>query len=421
MFRIVIDISLWSGYSLGRVKRIYEEIIRDHGGQYRQMLFLMGPRQAGKTTSSLAAAKEHRSHHYFTWDNRDHRKLIAAGPTALADSISLTAHSQAKPFVIFGEIHKFSEWKDFLKGFYDTYPDQATILVTGSAHMDVYRRGSDSLMGRYLTFRFHPLSVGELIDQTLPEAELRAQPRQLPDKKWNQLLQFGGYPDPFIKADKRFALRWKRLRLEQLIHSDLRDLTNVRDLTQMEILAEILLNHAGQLVTYESLSRKIGVSSHTIKRWLEMLRRIYFCFQIKPWTKNVSRSLLKEPKYYPWDWTLCKDDGAMAEAFIAAHLLKSVHFWTDSGLGDYDLHFIRDKQKREVDFLVSRNGEPWFLVEVKNGNRSGISKNLYHFHQELGADHAFQVSLEAPYVDRSCFEAKMPIIVSARTFLSQLI
>ena len=113
--------------------------------------------------------------------------------------------------------------------------------------------------------------------------------------------------------------------------------------------------------------------------------------------------------------------GQRAETFVACHLLKAVEGWNDMGLGDFQLGYLRDKEKREVDFLVVRDGRPWFLVEVKHADES-MSPSLKRFQDQLGAPFAFQVTVDSDYVDRDCFAAPgRPLIVPARTFLSQLL
>ena len=114
------------------------------------------------------------------------------------------------------------------------------------------------------------------------------------------------------------------------------------------------------------------------------------------------------------------DEGNRVETFVACHLLKAVEGWTDLGIGDFELFYLRDKKKREVDFLVVRDGEPWFLVEVKKSDES-ISPNLAFYQKATGARHAFQVVYDAPYVDVDCFSRTDPVVVPARTFLSQLL
>lgn len=189
---------------------------------------------------------------------------------------------------------------------------------------------------------------------------------------------------------------------------------------QLEVLAKLLKNQTGQLTSYSSLAKKVRVSVDTIRRWIAILESLYYCYSIRPWTKNVTRSLLKEPKYYMWDWSQCTDIEARNENFIASHLLKAVHVWTDQGFGQYDLYFLRDKEKREVDFLVSKNNEPWFMVEVKTSMDDKLSSNLETFREQLNPKHVFQIAVEGNFVDQDVFQSKRPLIVPAQTFLSHL-
>ncbi|NGX59778.1 MAG: hypothetical protein KR126chlam3_00935 [Chlamydiae bacterium] len=385
------------------------------------MVFIMGPRQVGKTTLSLEIENGWESVYYYNWDNQKDRALILAGPDAIAEDVGLEFLTEEPPVLIFDEIHKYINWKTFLKGLYDSYPNMAHIVVTGSARLEVFNKGGESLMGRYFPYRLHPLSVGEIVHPQLHSNEIAKIPAKINEHDFEKLLKFGGFPDPFIKADKRFVTKWRSLRIKQLFEDDIRDLTRIREVRQLEILAELLRHQVGHFISYESLAKKLQVNGKTVRNWITTLQALYYLFEIRPWTKNVTRSLIKEPKYFLWDWALCYDKGALAENFIASHLLKAVHFWSDSGLGNYDLHFIRDKQKREIDFLVTKDDKPWFLVEVKSGNSSKISSSLQHFHEVLETKHAFQVVLDMPYVNRNCFAGKKPVIVPAKTFLSQLI
>lgn len=396
------------------IPRIYQAVIRDHFSRNRQMLFLSGPRQVGKTTSSLISSSPE---FYLNWDNEAHRSVILAGPTAVARHFGLSDLAVSNPLVIFDEIHKYRHWKRFLKGFFDTYEKQIRIIVTGSARLDIYKREEDSMMGRYFLYRIHPLSVRELMDASMREVELGL-PMSCPD--FDILLKYGGFPEPFVQRNTRFTHQWQRLKHDLLFKEDLRDLTRIQDIGQVEILAQLLTKQVGQLVDYTSLANAVKVSSPTIQRWIKAFSSLYFCFTIQPWSKNISKSLIKQPKIYLWDWSMASDIGARNENFVASHLLKAVQFWTDSGIGEYGLYFLRDKLKREVDFLVTKNGDPWFLVETKTSEK-GISPALYYYQKETGAPHAFQVVLESPFIPQDCFARNEPVLVPARTFLSQLI
>lgn len=402
------------------LKRLYEAVIREHLSENRQMLFLVGPRQVGKTTTSLDVSEPYKHHFYFNWDVQSDRAKIVSGPAAIAETIELGTLRKSKPIVVFDELHKYGKWKTFLKGFFDKYARDVHIIVTGSARLDVYKAGGDSLMGRYFSYRLHPLSVAELVCPKLKEREI-SDPIEIDHDSFNNLLTFGGFPEPYLKQTSQFYTRWKRTRSQQLFEEDLRDLTKIHELGQMQVLAEVLRGQVGQLTSYTELAKKVNVSVDTIRRWLEVLKAFFFCYTIQPWSKNVTRSLLKEPKIYLWDWSWVPDVGARAENFIASHLLKAVHFWSDRGWGDYGLYYLRDKEKREVDFLVSKDGKPWFLVEVKNSPNGSPSSSLHYFQGILDVRHAIQVAIEMDYIDRSCFSFERPLIVPAKTFLSQLV
>jgi hypothetical protein len=400
------------------MKRIYEAALDEHIKSLRQMAFLTGPRQVGKTTTCRALAVEGR---YVNWDKQSDRAAILKGPDVVATALQLHQLAAAKPLIVFDEIHKYSKWKNFLKGFFDEYGLQSTVIVTGSSRLDVYKRGGDSLMGRYFSYRMHPVSLAELTRTNLSETGIQNPQRSAPEAL-EHLLAFGGFPGPFLKADSRFSARWRRLRGEQLVREDIRDLTRIQDIGQLEILMQSLTAQAGQLVNFSTLANRINVSVDTIRRWIGSLQSFYFCFEVRPWFRNVAKSLRKQPKLYLWDWSLAPaEGGARYENLIASHLLKSVHWWTDRGLGNFGLYFLRDKTGREVDFLVVKDNTPWFLVEVKSGSDRVLNPALAYFQKQTKAAHAFQVVSRLPFVSRDCFEHTAPLIVPAATFLSQLV
>ena len=401
------------------MKRLYNALIKQHFNEAAQMLLLAGPRQAGKTTIAKTwLGEQSGTNCYLNWDNQDNRALLLQGPAAIATTLGIPQLQSTKAHLVFDEIHKYSHWKTFIKGFYDTYKDDCRIAVTGSAKLDIYQRGGDSLMGRYFIYRVHPFSVAECL-RPMPRESLIAPPIKMQREQFEVLWHFGGFPEPMLKQDQRFYNRWQLLRKQQLFREDIRDLTRIQELKQLELLGQFVEYQAGQLITYHNLATKTRVASDTIRRWLNILEEVYFCFRIQPWTHNVARSLLKEPKIYVWDWSVVADPGQRAENFIASHLLKAVHLWTDVGFGEFGLYFIRDKEQREVDFLVTKNNQPWFLVEVKKNDRH-ISPALLRFHEALKTEHAFHVVIDMDYVDADCFAHKRPLVVPAITFLSQL-
>ncbi|MBN2189203.1 MAG: ATP-binding protein [Chitinispirillaceae bacterium] len=400
------------------MERLYEHVLRRHLAHNRQMAFLPGPRQAGKTTTAQTVAGE--NGRYFNWDRQEDRRLLIKGTEAVAERARLNVLTSGTPVVVFDEIHKYSRWKTFLKGFFDSRQADCHMIVTGSARLNVYRRGGDSLMGRYFPYRMHPLSVAELVTPQPPEKEIR-QPGRLTATAFNALRRFGGFPEPFLKGEERFYNRWRRLRSELLINEDVRDVTRVSEIAQMGVLAELLRSRAGGQLNLSSLALDVNCSVDTIRRWIAILESLYYCFTVRPWSRNIAKSLRKQPKIYLWDWADAADKGAGFENMIASHLLKAVHYWTDAGMGDFGLYYLRDKQKREVDFLVARDGVPWFLVEAKSGGLTQPPPALEYFQRRLSAAHAFAVSGEAEYVEADCFAHAEPVVVPALTFLSQLV
>jgi len=397
--------------------RFYDTLITDHLTTHRQMIFVSGPRQVGKTTTCKKHAKA-----YANWDNIDDREQILAGPARVVDQFGLNRLAKSNPTLLFDELHKYPRWKQFLKGFFDTYADQVRVLVTGSSRMDVYRRGGDSLMGRYFLYRMHPFSVAETLDHSLPNAKrITRLPKKIKPTAFNALWTHGGYPEPFLKRETRFSRRWQTLRLEQLIREDIRDLTQIQQLDQLETLVKLLNSRSAHQLIYGNLARDVRVSIDTIRRWVEVLRHLHLGFLIRPWFKSVSRSLRKEPKWFLRDWSSIEDPGAKAETFVGCHLLKAVEGWNDLGLGKFELAYLRDKEKHEVDFLVAKEGKPWFLVEVKQHDES-ISRSLSYYQDQLKAPFAFQVIMDGDYTNADCFaKPRSPLVVPAKTFLSQLL
>jgi hypothetical protein len=394
-------------------ERVYTAILRDHYQRNRQMAFVSGPRQVGKTWVCRSL-----SEYYFNWDNIDDRRLLLRGPAALAEKLELDRLRSEPPMAVLDELHKDPKWKALLKGFYDTYGDRVRLLVTGSSRLDVFRRGGDSLMGRYLLYRMHPFSVGECLRTALPAREIHP-PAELPVSEWDALWEHGGFPEPFLRRDARFTRRWRSLRQAQLSREDLREVAEVRDLGTIETLMQILAERTSQQLIYSHLASEIQVSVDTVRRWVDLLARMHYGFLVRPWFANVAKALRKEPKWFLRDWSGAATDGARAETFLACHLLKAVETWTDLGFGDFELRYLRDTQKREVDFLVVRDRKPWFLVEAKYAE-TALSPSLAHFQQQIGAVHAFQAVVSLPFENADCFKAERPVVVPARTLLSQL-
>lgn len=342
-----------------------------------KMVFICGPRQVGKTTLSLQAGDNYYSNRYayLNWDNRQDRKLILA-ETLPAD----------KEMLIFDEIHKYRKWKNYLKGEFDKHKDDFKILVTGSARLDIYRKGGDSLMGRYRRYRLHPLSLQELQHKQTGSAPFKKLIFSDVNKKskelFDTLFKFGGFPEIFIKKDERALRRWHNERIDRLIKEDIRDIENLRDISALQVLVELLPDKVGSLFSLNSLREDLNVTHKTISLWVDILEKFYYHFRIYPFQSKLIKALRKEPKIYLWDWSEIKDENIRLENMIASALLKFCDFLIDTEGYKAKLYYLRDKDQREVDFMVAVDNKPWFCVESKASFKE-IPASLKYFAERL--------------------------------------
>ena len=401
------------------MKRIYENLVYSNLKKFNQMAFLIGPRQVGKTTIAKHIQSQFKESIYLNFDSLEDRKLIMSGQNFIEKILPTTVLRSEKPLVIFDEIHKHPDWKNYVKGFFDLYKNFFSIIVTGSARLDVYQSGGDSLMGRYFQYHIYPLTVTELTNTEVPIKEFRA-PKVTSEEDFSNLYKYGGFPDLYLNHSDRFSNLWQETRFKQLFRDDIRSLTNLQEIYSLEMLAILIKEQAGQLLNYSSLAKKVGVTSQTISRWIKILDRFYYCFTLRPWHKNVSRSLVKEPKVYLWDWSVIQDEGAKIENFLALHLLKFVDFFNEQGLGHYALFYLRNLEKQEVDFLITKDHQPYLMIESKASNKN-ISKSLLDFSDQIKPKYSFQSVFNMDYVERDVFQLDKPMVIPLKTLLSQLL
>jgi predicted AAA+ superfamily ATPase len=394
--------------------RLYDQLLNGHFQDNRQMAFLSGPRQVGKTEVARRLADV-----YLNFDDLGDQAVILRGAAAVAARAELERPRGRMPIVALDEIHKFQKWKAFLKGFFDSYGSQCRILATGSARMDIFKKGGDSLLGRYFLYRQHPFSVGEILRPEPPTEPIR-ESKPIDEAAWEALWRFGGFPEPMVRQSATFLRKWQTTRMDLLLREDVRDLTRVQELRGIETIGHLLASRSGGQLIFSNLATEVGVSVDTVRRWVTILSELYVGFELRPWFRNVAKALRKEPKWYLRDWSGITDPGARAETFAACHLLKAVETWTDLGLGAFELRYMRDKIKREVDFLIVRDGEPWVLIEIKS-TRETLSPHLFHFQKQTGAKHAFQAVMDLPHEAIDCFAYSGPVVVPLRTLLSQLV
>lgn len=382
------------------VRRTLTSLLRRHHFPTKKMAFVVGPRQVGKTTVARHLLEERASDDlYRNWDDLEWRRDISKNPYGFVDRYR--PRSEQKPLAVLDEIHKFPRWKSYLKGLWDTRKDRIDLLVTGSGRLDVFQKGGDSLLGRYHQYRLHPLSLKEVLDPTGPEPSYHPDqtldllkalppPTQENRKNFEDLLQWGGFPHPFLTKDKNQWRLWQKERRQLLIREDLRDLSRIQLLSHIEELAELLVPRAANLVSYNSLREDLQVALDSVRLWMGYLERLYYFYLVRPYSKKVVRALRREPKLYLWDWSEISEEGARFENLVASHLLKWCDFTQDWGFEPLDLHFVRDKEKRETDFLIVKDKKPWILIEAKAGDREPPSA-LHYFAKLLGVPHKFLV------------------------------
>ncbi len=336
-----------------------------------KMVFVGGPRQVGKTTfalSLLGRGASERSPAYLNWDDLADRERMLRGV--------LPAN---QPMLILDEIHKFSDWRSLVKGYYDKNKGHVSILVTGSARLDAYRKGGDALQGRYHYYRLHPFSLGE-VDRTYGASSLQ------------HLLKFGGFPEPYTVATERAHRRWQREMFARVTHEDVRDLEQVREHTKLELLLHHLPDCVGSPLSVNSLRNLLQVSHESVERWIGIFENLYVVFRIPPMGGKRIRAVRKEQKLYFRDWSRITAAGPRFENMVGAHLLKYCDFVADTEGYSMELRYLRDTDGREIDFVVIRDGRPEFAVECKCGEKE-IAPASRYFRERIAIPRFYQVHL----------------------------
>lgn len=366
------------------LRRYLQEPIRDD--LRSKMVFVAGPRQVGKTTLAKQILATYQKGSYFNWDNREDRREVRASrwPGGMG-------------LVVLDELHKWKGWNNWIKGEFDKHSKRLAFLVTGSARLDIYRRGGDSLQGRYHHYGLHPLSAGEVenrSDSVTINAgdELQIGSRCTQDTV-EALMQYGGFPEPFLAQSTRVLRRWQKERLERFFREDVRDIELIRDLGSLELLAELLPERVGSQLSLNALREDLEVSHRALTLWIAILERLYYVFRLRPHSSAKIRGLRKMPKAYLWDTSLVESSGPRFENLVALHLLKLCHLLEDREGFKVDLCYLRERAGREVDFLVTAGRKPWFAVEAKL-SEARIDPSLIYFRERLQIPWVYQVVLE---------------------------
>lgn len=337
-----------------------------------RMAFIAGPRQVGKTTAiQQVLAQAHQARLFYNWDTQTVKRRFAVNPTFFVEDLP---PAQARPWVAFDEIHKYPKWKNLLKGYYDEWHERVRFVVTGSARLEWFRRSGDSLVGRYFLFQMLPLGVREVMgghaltaSAWTPSAPLTVVPEAPAGggRTIEQLLALSGFPEPLAVGTQTFCRRWRDQHLSLIVREDLRDLTKIVQLRKLETLLYLLPERVGAPLSVNALTGPLEAAHGSIRAWLEALKAVYLVFSIPPWTARLARSVLKEQKYYGWDWGMVEAPGPRFENFLAVQLQRAVAAWNEQGLGPFRLHYLRTKDGTEVDFAVADRRRVHLLVEAK--------------------------------------------------------
>jgi len=364
-----------------------DQVVRDLD---TKMVFIAGPRQVGKTTLAKHLFGKHKQG-YLNWDITKDREAI------------LKQQLPVSKLWIFDEIHKYTKWRNYLKGVYDQFGKIHKILVTGSARLDYYRRGGDSLQGRFHLLHLDPLSVKEL--------KIKSQP------DFDKLFQLGGFPEQFFRGSEIEAKRWSREYRQRLIQEDLLSLETVKDLGSLELLMMRLPELVGSPLSINALREDLQVSHKAVSNWLDIFSRIYAIFRLSPFGAPQLRAVKKEQKHYHYDWTLVDDEGSRFENMVAVHLLKWVHFENDTKGRYLELRYFRDVDSREVDFIVTEKTKPIMAIECKSSDKD-VSKSLSYFKERFPSCAAWQISR----LGKKDYLSKQEIrVCNAITFLQELV
>ena len=387
-----------------------------------KMAFIAGPRQVGKTTLAKHLLASY-SAGYFNWDIESHRKKILKDPITFWAQIQ--PPSNKKQRIVLDEIHKYPRWKRFLKGFFDANGTRLETVVTGSGRLDLYQRGGDSLFGRYALYRLHPFTLGELLSSgekivLSPDVFWNEVLSKIPKTECEEVLQnlerFSGFPEPLFAASETRLRRWRAAHHRLVIREDLRDLTRIREVGLVEALVTLLPERIGAPLSINAISEDLQVAFNTVKLWIEALSRLYYLFEIRPFAGKLSRTLRREAKVYLFDPSEIKEKGRQFENIVALHLRKLTDAWNDWGLGEFKLYYVRDKEKREVDFLITSDGKPYCLIESKLSDET-VSPALIYFRERFRPKVTLQIvrDLKSNYARKTASEIW---IVSAAQFLS---
>lgn len=344
------------------------------------MSFIVGPRQSGKTTLALQALRAEKlpqEKYYLNWDRPEIRRRFREG----TDWLSTLRIENRRPFLIFDEIHKTRQWKRLLKGIYDQFKGDFRFIVTGSGRLDHYQRGGDSLAGRYDPYLLFPFTPGE-IENVTPAKELKLDSLLASNPLSEDLIstweKTGGFPEPFLSGSETKARAWWKQYQLRVTEEDLRDLTRLESVDLMRQIVSLLPIRVGSPLSMQAIREDVETSFATVKRYLSTLNQLFLTFEISPYSKKIHRAVKKEKKTYFFHHPAVSDEGARFENMVAVCLKRWISEKNERAQGEYELHYLRDQDRREVDFLVTLEGRPHFLFEAKRSDTEPTTALRYY-------------------------------------------
>jgi hypothetical protein len=397
-----------------------------------RMSFICGPRQIGKTTLvQNHLRKVNQIQHYHNWDSIYLKQKFANNPLFFLETLirpippgNLVIEKE-RQWLVFDEIHKYTKWKNLLKGYYDDLKHALRFIISGSARLDYFRASGDSLVGRYFLSKMYPLHPNDMIGKSIcftdmwhPNANYFN--LEVPSKEFQeactQLLNLTGFPEPVSNGTQNFYRRWQKDHISLITQEDLRDLSKINNISKLQILVYLLPERVASTLSLNKIRQTLECSHQTVQNWLNALKLVYILFEIPPYSKKISRSILKDKKYYFWDWGLVEDSEKRFENFIAVQLSRAISAWNEWGLGAYALFFVRTKDGKEVDFLITEKDSPLILIECKKSDTT-FSKHLTYFKDRLGVKFAVQLLEKSRIIKQVAPDS---YVISAGCFLQML-
>jgi predicted AAA+ superfamily ATPase len=328
---------------------------------------------------------------YLNWEIPEHRMRLIRNPAFFEE---VERRNESTPLVMLDEINRHRGWRTYLQEAWDRFQTDYQFLVLGSSRLDYTMRRGDPLAGRYCLLHVWPFTQAELGRANRQPDEFFRNPLQVSMKRnleqgeiWQTLSEHSGFPEPYLSGRTAAYRRWSNAYTEQLIREDIRDLTGIKAIAELETLYHLLSVQVGRLLSVPALAQGLQVAYNTVRSWLSTLQRFFAVVSLSPWSRGVPRAIREGQKIYLGDFPRVKDPTARFENMVALELCRAVSSWNEMGYGRFSLHFIRTKDQQEVDFVLADEGRPALLVDAPAQG-----------HQPVAALMKFQNALKIPAV-----------------------